>query len=313
MNISPILENFNIKNIYPTKFKPKYHISFGAICDTFVKEKPEYSFSDVCKAELDFIDENKDLSLSDNLDLFEDIQKREFDINKLMLIAAENSLRQNGNAYVYGDETPKIFKGLDKKQLADDITFQLSRGCIPCKINLAGKNFSVKLVGKGDVGAVYKLTDENNNTAALKFYTGFNMQYNNGRVEIALSKQMTKDKVRNIPKFYMANAANYKFNDDGTVSKAPMWMVTEYIDKNQKIRKEGLQWTVWNNLHGLENADESPKNKKGKYLVDLGGIYHRKNKKFDYAASKRAYNILSGILEKGRGINGVIGYYKSCL
>ena len=313
MKISPIIQKYNIKNFSLPKIHPIYHVPFGAACDTFVKEKPEYNFSDVCKAELDFIDKNKDLSLEKNIDLFEEIQEREFDINKLMLIAAENSLRQNGNAYIFGDETPKIFKGLDKKQLADDITDQLAKGCVPSKVYLAGKEFTVKLIGKGDVGKVYKLTDKNNNSAALKFYTGFNMQYNNGRVEIALSKQMTKDKVRNIPKFYMANAANYKINKDCTSSKAPMWMLTEYIDKNQTMRKDGPKWTVWNNLHGLENADDNPSNTKGGYLVDLGGIYHRKNKKFDYVTSKRAYNILSGILEKGRGINGVISYYKSCL
>ena len=107
--------------------KPNYKVSFGVSCDTFVKQKSGYTPQDIAKAELEFLEQNKNLTLEDNIDLFKGIHKREFDINKLMAIAADNSLRKNGNAYILGEETPEIFEGLDKKQLADDITEILSK------------------------------------------------------------------------------------------------------------------------------------------------------------------------------------------
>ena len=192
MKISPLIQCISRNNMFLGKIQPKQHISFGAVCDTFKKEDKCCDFSDVCISELDFINKNKYLTLEDDSDLFEGIQEREFDINKLMIIAAENSLRKNGNAYIFGDETPKIFEGLDKKEFADDITKELLKGHLSSKVTLAGKEFKVKQIGGGEVGKVYMLTDENNNTAALKYYTGFSMMHNNGRVEIALSRQMTK-------------------------------------------------------------------------------------------------------------------------
>ena len=328
MQISPIIQNCHI-NLAPIR---KNNISFGKmglIKDVFQKT-PEVK-ERRCKTtrlqwivdshpgisrethleEAKFIKKHKDLTLDDEVNLFEGIGSREFDINKLMLIAADNSLRQKGNAYIFGEETPKIFKGLDKKDVADSITKMLQQDEVK-ELRVGKKKFYVNWIDSGAVGGVYRISDILGRSVALKQYGSEWNSYNNGRVEIACSKQMTKDGVTDVPKFYMGNAIDYKFKENGRAYKAPMWLLTEYIKDNQYPKNNTKSYTSWLKEYGLHHEDDIGSNIKNDYLVDLGGICHYRHN-VDRATSDVQYEILKNGLQQGMGVEGVFNFYKNYL
>ena len=261
--------------------------------------------------EVKFINAHKNLTLDTDINLFEGIKKREFDINKLMLIAADNSLREKGNAYVFGEEIPKIFKGIDKKEVAEAITNLLQQDEIK-SFKIGKKKFYVSWIDAGATGGVYRISDFWGRSAALKHYDKDWSNYNNGCVEIACSKQMTKDGVTDIPKFYMANAADYKINSNGETYKAPMWLLTEYIKDNKHLKTNPKSYKSWLNEYGLYHEDDIGTNLKNGYLVDLGGICHRKYND-ERTTSEAQYDILKNGLKSGLGVNGIIEFYKNYL
>ena len=261
--------------------------------------------------EAKFIKAHNDLTLDANINFFEGIKSREFDINKLMLIAADNSLREKGNAYIFGEELPKIFKGMDKKEVADAITNLLQKDEIK-SFKIGKKKFYASWVDAGATGGVYRISDFWGRSAALKHYDKDWSNYNNGLVEIACSKQMTCDGVTDVPKFYMANAADYNINKNKETYRAPMWLLTEYIKDNDHLKANPNSYKSWLEEYGLYHEDDIGTNLKNGFLVDLGGICHRRYND-ERATSEVQYEILKNGLKQGLGVNGVINFYKNFL
>ena len=273
--------------------------------------------SNFCSHELDFLRKNKDITLQDRDQFFENVENREFDIGELMLIATDNSLRKGESGYIFSDKLPKIFKGQDKKEVADKITEILSKEKTPKEFKINGKKYNIKQKGLGAVGVLYKITDENGNKVALKHYYNEWNTANNGRVEILLSEQMNKNGVYDIPKFYMGNVADYKIGEDKKIYKKPQWLLTEFIEAGQRISKrqnryiKGISWNIWAGKHKLKNPDASGSNLRGDYLVDLGGFYHSQNCP-SYAPGINCYGysaLKNGIL-RGMGTEGAIRHYE---
>ena len=278
-------------------------------------DRYRYSTSEenLCKKDYDFTLKNKDLTLDSDRNLFKGIKDREYDIGKLMQIATNNSLRQKGNAYVYAEKLPKMFDGLNKEDIANKVTEELMKGKDE-DFKICGRKFNISLYSTGGyVGRVYLIKDENGNTAAIKEYKRQHGYQNNGYTEIALSRQMTRDGVIDIPEFYMAQAADYKLGKDGKVYKMPQWLMTQAIEETTPKRFGFRGWKDWLNKNALEHCDNlMHRNEKGNYLVDLGGIcsrgvYFNGEELLD---ADRSYKALNACFKNGMNVDEVLELYK---
>ena len=228
------------------------------------------------------IEDNIDLTLDSDKNLFDGISEREYDISPVMLIASRNSISKDGCGYVFGEKTPKIFEGLDKKDVADKISeiaesgiYELPDKKTAGKFTINGKNFFIKEVDSGFVGHVYKIFDKEGNSVAFKVYE-MELPKNNGLTEIATLRQMTKENVNNVPEFYMGKAADYTVDKNNKKYISTRWMLYEFIEKNKPLRQGGISWMDWCSKYGLEHSDLKGEQQVGKYLVDVGGINHEK-------------------------------------
>ena len=290
--------------------------------ETKAKIQPEDSntLSDKEQMKLiELLEKNINLTLDCDKNLFTNISEREYDISQIMLIAARNSISKKGNSYVYSGDIPQIFKGISQ----EDIAYKLSEVINKIFWNfprnkketgafkIKDKKFYIQEIGSGFVGRVYKIFDDYGNTAAIKSYST-DMPNNNGLSEIATLRQMTKDKVNNVPKFYMAHASDYSIDNKNKVYNDKCWMLYEYIDKNTPVKKEGISWKKWCKNYGLVHSDSNNKKQySGKYLVDVGGILHNKNG--DFTSYTRCYDFLKKAYREGRNTQGVINIIKEQL
>ena len=251
------------------------------------------------------LEDNIDLTLEDSKNLFNNISEKEYDISQVMLIAARNSISKNGNSYIYGEKTPEIFKGIDKKEVADKLdevvnkifwNFPNSKEKV-LTFKIKNKQFFIEEKGSGFVGHVYRIFDEDGNNAAIK-YSSMNMPNNNGLTEIATLKQMTKDGVNNVPEFYMAHASDYSIDNKKKAYNSKCWMLYEYIDKNKPVKNGGITWKKWCEKYGLKHTDaKGSKQYVGKYLVDVGGIVHENHT--DLKSYSKRYDYLRNAFRQG--------------
>ena len=259
---------------------------------------------------LHLVEDNKNLTLDTDKNLFEEISKREYDIPQIMLIAARNSIAKNGNSYVYGKKTPQLFEGLDKKEIADKITEVVNKifWNYPCTKNftfaIKNKRYFMQEKGSGFIGRVYKIFDENGNKAAIKYYSK-DLPENNGATEIATLKQMTSDGVKNVPEFYMANASDYNIDSKNKPFNQKRWMLYEFIDKKTPNKKEGISWKKWCRHYGLKHGDsKGSKQYVGRYLVDVGGISH--DNYSDFKNRSKKYEYLKKSFRQGMTVSEIL-------
>ncbi len=223
------------------------------------------------------LSEAKDLTLDSSINLFTDFRKAEiFNVPEKMAIAADNSLRQKGSAFIC-ESTPKLFDGIEQDKIQQSITNFLDNVDFKkySSFTIDDKKFKAEKIGGGAIGTVYKIFDDTGNSVVVKKYGDpLLMGANSGFQEIATARQATKENVVDIPKFFMANAVGYTSNsiDKYKYKSQPMWMMSEFIPDNAKIQSKGKKLTDWMNQYGLYHYDLNSGTKKGDYIVDLGGI-----------------------------------------
>ena len=254
----------------------------------------------------DFLKRNKILDLNIGKNIFEGIEKREFDISKIMVLAADNTIKKEGSAFLFSDKKALIFEGLDKYYVANKIRVLLSKVDKTLKGNsnkvgqfiLENKEMYIRYQKSTPIAEIYLLYDNENNSVILKRYTN-NITKNNGETEIALYKQMKADGVNDIPEFYMANAANYRIDKDGTKYQDDEWLISENITEDSKPVGFGISWKDWTKKYGLVNRGNSQNSASGSYLTDLSGITHENYSEGLYY--RKSYNFLkSELKEKGK-------------
>ena len=224
----------------------------------------------------------RDLTLDSDTNLFGDFRKADvFDVPEKMAIAADNSLRQKGSAFIC-DSTPKLFEGIEESKIESSVTnFLANVGSEKySSFTIGDKVFRVERISGGEIGTVYKIFDNAGNSVAVKKYRNPLMLGTNcGFQEIATARQATKENVVDIPKFFMANATGYKIApaNSSEYIKQPMWMMSEFISDDAKIPSDGTKLVDWMQQYGLFHCDLNSGAKKGEYIVDLGGIMPNPN------------------------------------
>ena len=236
---------------------------------------------------LPVIERFKNIEVNSDVNLLEGINDRDFDLSLLMEIAISNSLRKDGNAYVFGEKTPALFKGFDKKQVAESITDVLNKiekyGMFSHqvgKFSIGKKDFYIKYQSGGCVGDVYKICDDEGRCVAVKKYNNsIERPMNNGKTEIAMLRQARKEDVQDVPEFYMAQAADYKLDENKNPYQNPRWMMVEFITLNTPVKpwdKEKHKicpsyMRYFCSRYGLVYGDGKNTNSIGEYRVDMGG------------------------------------------
>ncbi len=282
------------------------------IAKLFTKTSKEYKF---CL-------ENSNLDLDSDVNLFDGFDIKTFDIPERFAVMADNSLRKNGSAYIIDDIAP-IFQGEDIAQIAETLS-KFARGHKfddVYKFKAGNKEITAVYIGGGEVGEVYKLTDEFNNTVAIKIYSslrGKSLDINSGLVEIALSRQLAKDNVTDVPKFYMANAGLYKRYGSSKICPDTPWLVFDYIDDDTKAKNTGIKLTHWLQNHYMHYGDSKNQRTKGGYLLDIGGCVSDNYKArkiwgiFGMGGNDSEYSLnslLENSLKQGVGINEILGIF----
>ena len=152
------------------------------------------------------------------------------------------------------------------------------------KFSIDNKDFYIRYKSGGMVGDVYKICDSKGNCVAVKRYGDLTERtMNNGKTEIALLRQARKEDVQDVPEFYMANAADYKFDENGKPYKNSRWMMMEFIDEKtpikpwdkEKHRIAPSYMRYFCNRYGLVNGDSKNTNYIGDYHVDMGGYINK--------------------------------------
>lgn len=251
----------------------------------------------------EFLKRNKILDLNIAKNIFEGIEKREFDISKIMVLAADNTIKKEGSAFLFSDKKALIFEDLDKHYVANKIRVLLSKIDKTLKGNsnivgrfiLENKEIYIRYQKSTPIAEIYLLYDNENNSVILKRYTN-NITKNNGETEIALFKQMKADGVNDIPEFYMANAANYRIDKDGIRYHDEEWLISENIAEDSKPVGFGISWKDWTKKYGLVNRGTSQNSMVGSYLTDLSGITHENYSEGVYY--RKSYNFLKSELKE---------------
>ncbi len=264
-------DRLKYKSVDVLKPSEEKAVHFGMSLEEMVQEQ---GLDDLQKKTLS---EAKNLTLDSDVNLFSDFRKADvFDVPEKMAIAADNSLRQKGNAYIYSS-TPELFDGIEQDKIQQSITNFLDNVGSEkfSSFTIGDKVFKVERISGGEIGTVYKIFDDAGNSVAVKKYKDpLMMGVNCGFQEIATAQQATKENVVDIPKFFMANAAGYKTNpvDSHEYISQPMWMMSEFISDNTKAPSQGFKLADWMNQYGLYHGDLNSGAKKGDYVVDLGGV-----------------------------------------
>lgn len=190
------------------------------------------------------------------------------DIDKIWFCATGNLNKKGSSVLV--DEIPDMFKGIPEDTLTksiDNLTLCGSDGTY----KIGDKIFDVKQIGGGTYSRVYKISDGVNKPVALKMGLAANdTAYCN---EILLSRQLKKNGIVDIPKFYMGNPirednVNYS---DWNLSTRPAWQMLDFISENQKV-PEGKKLFDYLKEIGGNHFDFNSGTMVGDYIVDLGGI-----------------------------------------
>ena len=266
--------------------------------------------------------QNRNLTVDSDVDLFIGFDKRPYDIPERFAIMADNTLKSRGNAYIT-DNIPEIFADVNQSEVMDTLSkfARADKEHIAYRLNIGGKEIIAKNIGGGEVGVVYKLTDQNGHSAALKIYSqtrGSSLNINSGMSEIATSRQLTRDGVVDVPRFYMANGALTK-QVDGVVYQDVPWMLSEYIE-DDKIPTAGKKLSEWLKEHFMYNGDAMKNGRtQGGYILDLGGMVSKNYGKMrdDFGISGFNNGSLSGLgdlleiaIKQGKGVEDILKIFK---
>ena len=252
-------------------------VSFSGI------EKPKYEYADawylkdeeiVSQDKFSTTIINKKIKRS----LFDIIRNKKYTakIYDLHLRLREELLKNNTDTVVQNEPTDilkatglnneELIKEIDKINSVLDLCPQISNYDENFKIKLGNKIASIEKINNGMSGVIYKIRVPNCKPLALKKY----FLHSGGKgaegpfPEIAIARQMNKDKVNDIPLLYCANPYN-------------KWMLSDFVDKNYNARKGGISFINYikeNNLWLDDiNTGMAVKGNNGNICVDFGYIH----------------------------------------
>ena len=249
--------------------------SFGGNLEDLFRKNPNYK-----NATRGFIEENAILDYSS--DIFGDFKGKYFDVPERFAVISNSIATKNGTALVC-DSVPELFKDIDvgKIQKAlDNFTVLRDSKAPVYEFEIAGKKFRAAFVGGGQIGNVYKIEDCYGNAAALKIFKDpFLLGPQSCYSEIPLLRQMNKEGVNNVPKFYMANPIGRPVYVDGNAAYSSHggWMLSQYITKDTPKKQGDFEFKDWLKNHNLIFCDYNDGTKLGDYFVDIGGVASKEN------------------------------------
>lgn len=224
---------------------------------------------------LKFLEENQDLTPDELAKKFGSFVDKRYDIPDKFMIAVNNQVNKTGSALIV-DEVPEIFHGIDPKEIQTTIEkLQLvadKKQVI--QFTMGGKQFSMEYINSGQIGNVFKIYDANNNAVALKFFkdpmlTGVQGVF----AEMPIARQVSLDKVVDVPKFFMANpAGTYVDTSIAERQSKGAWQLVEYITPDKPVKQDGIKFVDWLKSKGLYAGDMNAGSKVGDYIIDVGGI-----------------------------------------
>lgn len=145
------------------------------------------------------------------------------------------------------------------------------------------------------------------------FYNPFEVSCHGVFSEIGLSKELRREKIKDVPDFFMANPIGSVLS---TWRGKGGWMISEFVNENMPLKKQSSE-SLYEFLykHGLCHDDMTVKNKIGEYIIDLGGIGNisdEKNNLVQYGAGGEISQLLMG-MRKGESVQDLITALKNRL
>ncbi len=260
---------------------------------------------------LKILKESKDLTLDSESVLRKKYNKDTiYDLPLRFATACYNS-RDLGNGYIF-DKTPKVFEGVSQEDIIEaiDLFSTRYRECFHGRefdvaMKIGEKDFIIRYLKSGKESLVFRILDEENNTAILKlFKTTYRDNENNitfapfgAYGNIGILREANKAGVKDVPELYIANPIYLPIENKGN-NYLGGWEIVEDIDNRCNDIPEGLKVEDWLHSIGLILPDYVEKEWIGNILVDLGFVSNSKNKNFykDEYGSKLVNQVYSGYL-----------------
>jgi len=232
--------------------------------------------------------------LEDEPEFFEDYTHKYYDLPEKFAIMCNNTWLENGGLLLTR-KVPDIFNGIEMKEVSaamDILPVFLEMDAVN-KFKIGDREFkATPLSNQGSMGKTFKLqkADEpfGGHGYLLKVYDPSDVTANGPYGETAIAITMTKEKVRDIPRFYMGNPVGKFVNVEGSEKSRTQgsWQISEFIEKGTPIRKSGIKLHNWLEKKQLNYTDDLDRNMVGEYVVDLGsitnGVYPNKLNYRDY-------------------------------
>jgi len=229
-----------------------------------------------------------------------------YDMPLKFMASTNEQLAKTGSALIV-DEVPEMFKGIEKSELQkaiDNLGGVLDSGKIN-KFEIAGKKFTAEFKGSGVIGKVYKISDEQGRSVAVKYFkdpllTGLQGAY----AEIPIAREASKEGVVDVAKFYMANPCGRYNTTDGFCPDVNVggWQMVEFLEDSTPLKNggKGVKFFEWLKSHGLTFGDYNSGTMKGNYVVDVGGVMHPKgmyDEYFIHGGGSAADKLLTGYMK----------------
>ncbi|MBR6298438.1 MAG: hypothetical protein IKR34_04265 [Candidatus Gastranaerophilales bacterium] len=246
-----------------------------------LKEECEEFPVDNPKKEIAYLEKLKSVSVDESSKLgnYEDTP---YDMPLKFMASTNEQLAKTGSALIV-DEVPEMFKGIEQSELQkaiDNLGSVLDSKKIN-KFEIAGKKFTAEYIGSGIIGKVYKISDEQGHSVAIKFFKDPTLIGLQGAyAEIPIARQASKEGVIDVAKFYMANPCGRFTTTDGFCPDVNIggWQMVEFLEDTTPLKNngKGKKFFGWLKDHGLTFGDFNAGTMKGEYVVDVGGVIHPK-------------------------------------
>lgn len=222
----------------------------------------------------------------------EDLTTQDWGLAPHKVATMAKKLELNHKSSLIENKYPKIFNGLNKKDIIDGLNtlsfiIRNDSSKEELDINIGEKPFAVSYLGEGCNSKVYKIEDKNQNNVAMKVYKKPD-EVNNYSIwgELAVYLATKDSQINNIPELYLSNPIATKV-EDSTFEPTELcdvdnikdydgekgaWTIVEYITPDTPPKSYGIGLAEWLENNKLYHLDASCDNLIGNYITDLGGI-----------------------------------------
>lgn len=264
---------------------------------------------------LKILEDSKNLTLDSGSLIRKYGDNEVYDLPYRFAIAANNSKQLKGNAYI-NDEMPKLFEGMEEKELFEKLdvltlnlqgiykkpyAFRRIKG-ESVNFKIGDRIFKAETLGSGYEGIAYKLTDQNGkNPVAIKVYhKDSNIAAEGAFGSMAVHREASKAGCVDVAKFYIGNPLAKPVKINGEPRYLSPWQIVEYIDKETlPIDENGLKLADWLDSYNLKLHDSPYGNQINGRNFDLGLVFPTNKDEvieiFDtYSGSSTMNNIFMG-------------------